>query len=140
MLRKMIMAALAVAAVGLSAPQAAQARGGFGHGGGWGHGGWGHGGHWHGGGFWPGVAIGAGIAGAGYYHAPFHAFYPRPYNFYDAGTHQYFYGGSWNAAPHRSVINVSAPTPEASVIAEQGRALIQRNGFGSTSHSYFRGS
>ena len=80
------------------------------------------------------------IAGAGYYHAPFHAFYPRPYNFYDAGTHQYFYGGSWNAAPHRSVINVSAPTPEASVIAEQGRALIQRNGFGSTSHSYFRGS
>ena len=55
MLRKMMMAALAVAAVALSAPQAAQARGGFGHGGGgWGHGGgWGQGGGWRGGGFWP---------------------------------------------------------------------------------------
>jgi hypothetical protein len=67
MLRKMMMALLAVAVVGLSAPQAARAGGGFGHGG-WGHGGgWGHRGHWHGGGFWPGIAIGAGIAGASYY-------------------------------------------------------------------------
>jgi len=97
MLRKMIMTALAMAAVGLSAPQAAQARGGFGGhmggvhmggmGGGWGHGGWGHGGHWHGGGFWPGVAIGAGLAGAGYYGA-----YGYGYPYYDD---PYYYGAGY---------------------------------------------
>lgn len=63
MIRKMMLTALAVVAVGSSMPQAAQAggHGGWGHGGGgWGRGGgWGHGGHWHGSGFWPGVAIGA---------------------------------------------------------------------------------
>jgi hypothetical protein len=77
MLRKMILAALAVAAVGLLAPQAAQAGGGHGHwggGGGFHGGGWGHG--WHGGGFWPGVAIGAGIAGAGYYGGYYGYGYP----------------------------------------------------------------
>lgn len=70
------MAALAVAAVGLSAPQVAQARD-------FGHGGWGHYGHWHGGGFWPGVAIGAGLAGAGYYGAYYgygYPYYGDPYN------------------------------------------------------------
>ena len=83
MLRKMIVAALAIAVVGLAAPQAVQAGGGHwgggGHwaGGGWGHGGWGHG--WHGGGFWPGVAIGAGIAGAGYYGAYGYPYYGDPY-------------------------------------------------------------
>lgn len=70
MLRKIMMAALLVTTASLLAPQVAEAGGGFG-GGGWGHGGWGHG--WHGG-FWPGVAIGAGIAGAGYY-----PYYSDPY-------------------------------------------------------------
>ncbi|KYG20224.1 hypothetical protein SE92_08070 [Bradyrhizobium sp. AT1] len=84
MLRRMMMAALAVAAIGVAVPQAAQAGGfghGGGHGGGWGHhgGGWGHGGHWHGGGFWPGVAIGAGIAGAGYYGGYYGYGYGYPY-------------------------------------------------------------
>jgi hypothetical protein len=95
MLRKMIMAALAIAAVGLATPQAAQARGGFGGGGhigGGGHwgggGGWGHG--WHGGGFWPGVAIGAGIAGAGYYGAYGYG-YGDPY-YYGAGYDDGGYG------------------------------------------------
>ncbi|MDD1516330.1 MULTISPECIES: hypothetical protein [Bradyrhizobium] len=78
MLRRMMKAALAVAVIGLSAPQAAEARG-FGHGG-WGHGGgWGHRGHWHGGGFWPGVAIGAGVAGAGLYSGYYGYGYGYPY-------------------------------------------------------------
>ncbi|MGX1323830.1 hypothetical protein AB7M17_007283 [Bradyrhizobium sp. USDA 377] len=98
MLRKTMMAALAVAAVGLSMPQAAQAGGGFGHGGGWGHGGggWGHGGHghWHGGGFWPGVAIGAGLAGAGYYGAYYG--YGGPY-YYGTGYDDGGYGGCYVA-------------------------------------------
>lgn len=99
MLRKTMMAALAVAAVGLSMPQMAQARG-FGHGG-WGHGGggWGHGGHghWHGGGFWPGVAIGAGLAGAGYYGAYYgygSPYYGDPY-YYGSGYDDGGYGGCY---------------------------------------------
>ncbi|MCA1544226.1 hypothetical protein I6F18_30250 [Bradyrhizobium sp. NBAIM32] len=84
MLRRMMMTALAVAVVGLSAPQKAEAGGGFGRGGGF-HGGGFHGGgfhgwghrHWHGGGFWPGIGIGVGLAGAGlyggYYGYPYYA-------------------------------------------------------------------
>ncbi|WP_445216274.1 hypothetical protein ACKWRH_28780 [Bradyrhizobium sp. Pa8] len=94
MLRKMMMAALAVAAVGLSAPQAAEARGGFGHGGG----GWGHGGHWRGGGFWPGVAIGAGLAGTGYYggYYGYGYGYGDPY-YYGTGYDDGGYGGCYVA-------------------------------------------
>ncbi|PPQ17684.1 hypothetical protein CV770_19870 [Bradyrhizobium sp. AC87j1] len=96
MLRRMMMAALAVAAVGLSTPQVAHA-GGFGHGGGhggWGHGGggWGHGGHWHGGGFWPGVAIGAGIAGAGFYGG----YYGYGYPYYGGPTYYRTGYGDYN--------------------------------------------
>src|SRR3954451_411020 len=96
MLRKIIMAALALAVVGLSAPDAAEARGfgGGGHigafGGGWGHSGWGHG--RRGGGFWPGVAIGAGIAGAGYYGGSCGYGYGNPY-YYGAGYDDGGYGG-----------------------------------------------
>jgi hypothetical protein len=88
MLRKLIMTALAAAAVGLSVPQIAEARG-LGHGGGF-HGGGFHGGgfyrgggwghrHWHGGGFWPGVAIGTGLAGAGLYGGYYGYGYGYPY-------------------------------------------------------------
>lgn len=88
MLRKLIMTAVAAAAVGLSVPQIAEARG-FGHGGGF-HGGGFHGGgfyrgggwghrHLHGGGFWPGVAIGAGLAGAGLYGGYYGYGYGYPY-------------------------------------------------------------
>lgn len=74
------------------------------------------------------------IAGAGYYHAPFRAFYPLRYNHYDAARRQYYFGGRWNASPDRSVINISAPTPEAAVAAEAARNVqIDRGGFGSTS-------
>lgn len=96
MLRRMMMAALAVAVVGMSVPQVAYA-GGFGHGGGHGGGGWGHGGHWHGGSFWPGVAIGAGIAGAGYYGGYYG--YGYPYYAYRTGYGDYNdgYGGCYVA-------------------------------------------
>ncbi len=96
MLRKMIMAAMAVAAIGLVTPQAAQARGGFGargwHGGG---GGW-HG-HWHGRAFWPGVAIGAGLAGAGYYGGYYGYGYPYYGGPYYYGTAYEGYGGCYVA-------------------------------------------
>lgn len=75
------------------------------------------------------------VPGAGYYHAPFHAFYPQPYNFYDAAKKQYYYGGQWGPGPHQSIINVSAPTPAAAQVAEAMRSDISRGGFGSTGRS-----
>jgi hypothetical protein len=76
------------------------------------------------------------VPGAGYYHAPFHGFYAQPYNYFDPQRKLYFYGGQWAAEPYRSVINISAPTPEAARLAEAARADIERAGFGSTSRSY----
>ena len=86
------------------------------------------------------------IPGAGYYHAPFRAFFPQPYNYYDPARRLYFYGGQWNANPHRSIVNISAPTPEAARAAESMRTDLARthvvpvpmprSGFGSTSRSH----
>jgi hypothetical protein len=77
------------------------------------------------------------IPGAGYYHAPFRAFYPQPYNFYDPQRKMYFYGGQWGPAPHQSIVNISAPTAEAARLAESKRTDIQRGGFGNTSRTHF---
>lgn len=76
------------------------------------------------------------IPGAGYYHAPFRAFFPRPYNEYDAARKMYYYGGTWNAMPHYSIINVSAPTAQAVQAAQSVRTDIIRGGFGGTGSSY----
>jgi hypothetical protein len=82
------------------------------------------------------------LPGAGYYHAPFRAFYPQPYNHYDPARKMYFYGGEWGAAPHRSVVNISSPTPEAARAAEAVRTDlavrtgVQRGGFGSSSQGH----
>lgn len=81
------------------------------------------------------------LPGVGYYHAPFHAFYPHPYNHFDPGRKQYYFGGQWHAAPHRSIVNISPPSAEAARRAESLRTDVRRSGFGSTgSRSYFSGS
>ena len=104
------------------------------------------------------------VVGVGYYHAPFQAFYGQPYNFYDPQKKMYFYGGQWGPEPHRSIVNISAPTPEAALVLEKiqrddaqrardaaivnrtgyGGSMpyttIPRYGFGSTSHSFSSGS
>jgi hypothetical protein len=76
------------------------------------------------------------IPGAGYYHAPFRGFFSFPYNHYDPNRKQYFYGGQWGPAPHRSIVNISAPSPEAVRAAEAVRSDVRRSGFGSTSGSH----
>lgn len=76
------------------------------------------------------------LQGAGYYHAPFQAFYPQPYNYYDAARRKYYYGGQWGDQPYQSVINVSAPTAAAALAAQNSRAVIHRSGFGSTGRSH----
>ena len=76
------------------------------------------------------------IAGAGYYHAPFRAFFPYRFNHYDATTGHYFAGGRWQATPFESAVNISTPTPESAAAAEAARPAIVRGGFGGTGGSH----
>jgi hypothetical protein len=76
------------------------------------------------------------LPGVGYYHAPFRAWYPLPYNHFDPRLQQYFYGGRWSAGPHESITNLSGPTPLAAQQAQAQRTDIARRGFGSTSRSH----
>jgi len=77
------------------------------------------------------------VPGAGYYHAPFRGFYSFPYNYYDVNKKLYFYGGQWGAAPYRSIVNISAPTPEAVRAAAAARTdNVRRSGFGGTSNTH----
>src|SRR5882672_3906939 len=96
MLRKMMIALFAVAAVGLVSPTIASARGGGGHGGGGGfHGGGGgfHGGGFRGGGFGAaGLGIGLGLGLAGAYGYPYGYGYGYPYGY---GSYAYDDGGCY---------------------------------------------
>lgn len=80
------------------------------------------------------------VPGVGYYHAPFHAWYPLRYNQYDPQQRRYYFGGQWANAPHQSIINISSPTSDAVQMAQAGRTDISRSGFGSTSHGHWIGS
>jgi len=77
------------------------------------------------------------VAGVGYYHAPFRAWYALPYNHFDPGSQRYYFGGQWAATPHQSIINISAPTLEAVQRSEAQRTDVTRGGFGGTSHGYW---
>lgn len=77
------------------------------------------------------------IPGAGYYHAPFRAFFQYRYNHYDAATSRYFYGGQWGPVAFQSPINLSTPTPEAAAAAEAARPPVMRGGFGGSGGSHF---
>ena len=79
------------------------------------------------------------IPGAGYYHAPFRAWYSFPYNHFDAQKSLYFYGGQWGSASCESITNISSPTPEAVQLALSSRTDISRGGFGGYSSSHFSG-
>lgn len=77
------------------------------------------------------------IPGVGWYHAPFQGFFAHPYNHYDAQRKLYYYGGTWSPDPHRSIVNISAPTPAAAQRAENLRTDIRRSGFGHSGGSHF---
>jgi hypothetical protein len=76
------------------------------------------------------------IPGAGYYHAPFQAWFARPYNQFDPQNQRYFYGGQWGPARHESFTNISHPTSAAAAAAQAQRTDVRRSGFGSTSHHH----
>jgi hypothetical protein len=72
------------------------------------------------------------VSGVGYYHAPFRAWYPLPFNHFDAARQQYYYGGQWAATPLESITNVSSPSQQVADLAEASRTDIARGGFGGT--------
>lgn len=87
------------------------------------------------------------LAHAGYYHAPYRAWFPHRYNYFDSQQQKYFHGGQWSAQPHQSFTNISTPLPQAvaEAIAKQPKPPVQsssttRSGFGSTSRSSWGGS
>lgn len=51
------------------------------------------------------------MPGVGYYHSPFHAWYPVSFNTHDPNR-GYYYGGSWHAAPFAGIVpSSSRPSP-----------------------------
>lgn len=84
------------------------------------------------------------VQGAGYYHAPYRAWYHIPYNQFEPKSGLYFHGGQWSAQPHQSITNISSPTPESAALAQAARtdsqptpSTVQRRGFGGTSRSHW---
>ena len=79
------------------------------------------------------------VPGAGYYHAPFRAWFAYPYNYFDQQKNLYFFGGQWASLPNESITNISSPTAEAAAHVEAIRTDVTRGGFGSSygGHSYF---
>ena len=85
------------------------------------------------------------VAGRGYYHAPFHGWYPIPYNTYDPAR-GYYHGGNYAATPHVSGITASKPAAgnassrssffggSSSRSSSPSSSSISRGGF-SSSHS-----
>ena len=73
------------------------------------------------------------VSGAGYYHAPYRAWYPHPYNYFDPQTQRYVSGGQWAMAPDQNITNISSPTAAAVQLAESTRTDVRRGGFGSSS-------
>jgi len=81
------------------------------------------------------------VRGAGYYHAPYQAWYPHPYNHYVPGQ-GYYHGGSWTPDPATHATTASRPTPQAARLASaqhhnvtRGSPGSTRGGFGSSSRS-----
>ncbi|MBI3867354.1 MAG: hypothetical protein HY299_02400 [Verrucomicrobia bacterium] len=83
------------------------------------------------------------VQGVGYYHAPYHSWWPHPYNYYLPGR-GYYHGGNWSDQPHSSGLTSSQPTSSAARQAQTARSAtsssghssaISRGGFGGSSHS-----
>ncbi len=82
------------------------------------------------------------VAGQGYWHAPYHSWYPYPYNYYRPGF-GYYYGGSYYDHPEVSSIHASTPLRSSFSGSRAGifggeHVSISRGGFGSSAH--FSGS
>lgn len=82
------------------------------------------------------------VAGRGYYHAPYHAWYEYPYNYYRPG-YGYYYGGLWNPARNESTVVYSKPgysgssgsSSHFSSSSSHSSSSISRGGFGHSGSS-----
>jgi hypothetical protein len=74
------------------------------------------------------------VAGRGYYHAPYHAWYPFPYNYYDPARRTYYHGGSYSTAPHVSNVTSSRPIVRSSRSSSRSSSVV-RGGFSSSRSS-----
>ena len=64
------------------------------------------------------------VPGVGYYHAPYHAWYPFPFNYHDPAR-GYYAGGLWQLAPWALLAMRSQPTSAA--VAKALAAQHQRD-------------
>jgi hypothetical protein len=65
------------------------------------------------------------IAGRGYYHSPFHGFFPFPYNYYSPGM-GYYRGGRYHTQPDLKLPRPTAPGRASAPDVMQARAERQR--------------
>jgi hypothetical protein len=65
--------------------------------------------------------------GHGYWHAPYHDWYPYPYNYYLPGR-GYYHGGIFTEAPHESAITASRPAGFSA--GSRSASTVSRGGFG----------
>ncbi len=68
------------------------------------------------------------VPGVGYYHAPYHSWYPFPFNHHDPAR-GYFAGGLWQAVPFAAGMLSSRPSAGAvssSLVAQQRHDQEQR--------------
>ena len=68
------------------------------------------------------------IEGRGYYHAPFHTWYPFPYNFYSPGI-GYYRGGSYYPQPDLTIPKPTYPGKFAYASAANAEERVNRGGF-----------
>jgi hypothetical protein len=66
-------------------------------------------------------------AGRGYYHAPYRAWFPYPYNHFDATRGGYYHGGQYTPSPHLSSIAESRP-----LVKSTPGSSTRRGGFSSS--------
>ena len=74
------------------------------------------------------------VASGGYYHAPYHSWYPLPYNNYQPNF-GYYYGGAWHPTPEESATTQSRPSAAAvaklaKAIGSHSSSTTHRHGFG----------
>jgi hypothetical protein len=65
------------------------------------------------------------IPGVGYYHAPYHGWFPFPFNHHDPAR-GYFGGGLWQLAPFAATLLRSQPSNDAVATALANRRFLEQ--------------
>jgi hypothetical protein len=71
------------------------------------------------------------VASRGYYHAPYRAWFPFPYNYYDSARRTYYHGGNYTTDPHVSNVTASQPTARRATSSSHSSS-VHRGGFSSS--------